>query len=481
MYSLRRTLSVRFSITMFAALMLIGMGAFFGVTRTLSRLTDQSLVSALELVSDVLARGLSVARHAEPDDFSAFVEGINRFVVVRDAAGHVVVANTPLAHNLPLDSATFGRAMNGERAWSTDRWGPSRVRSLFARAPAGSHPGFAIVQVAASLDPLATTDRAVLLFVIGIVILATAMTAVGAGWLAKSAVAPVAEITRRAQAIDAGTLGKRISAHADTVEFHGLVAVLNSMLERLDQALAAQRRIIADVGHELRTPITAIQGELEIALRSDRTPDEYRRVLRSCLEEAEHLSAMNETLLLLARLEAGEHDTVPVPIQVHDVVERAISRTRASDPTHTFEFASDGGIPGVLADSKLFQIIVEQLLDNSIKHTPPGTHVRVAAKCNDTEFVLTIEDDGPGLPEHVLPHLFDRFWQADPARTRDSGPGLGLSIAAAVAAAHNGSVRATRSETGGLKISLHLPSSPEALLHTQHAGGRTSQDMKKSS
>ncbi len=478
MYSLRRTLSVRFSITMFAALMLIGMGAFFGVRRTLSHLTDQSLVSALELVSDVLARGLSVARHAEPDDFSAFVEGINRFVVVRDAAGHVVVANTPLAHDLPLDSAAFGRAMNGERVWSTDRWEFGRARSLFYRAPTGSHPGFAIVQVAASLDPLARIDRAVLLLVIGIVILATAMTAVGAGWLAKSAVAPVAEITRRAEAIDGGTLGKRISAHADTVEFHGLVAVLNSMLERLDWALAAQRRIIADVGHELRTPITAIQGELEIALRGNRTPDEYRKVLQSCLEEAEHLSAMDETLLLLARLEAGEHKTVPFPIQVCDVVERAISRTRASDPTHTLEFASDSGIPSVPVDPKLFQIVVEQLLDNSIKHTPPGTHVRVAAKCDDTEFVLTLEDDGPGLPQHVLPHLFDRFWQADPARTRDSGSGLGLSVAAAVAAAHNGSVQATRSEMGGLKISLHLPSRPETLLHTQHAGGRASQDMK---
>ena len=89
MYSLRRTLSVRFSITMFAALMLIGMGAFFGVRRTLRHSTDASLASALELVSDVLARGLSVARHAEPDDFSPFVEGINHFVVVRDAAGQV--------------------------------------------------------------------------------------------------------------------------------------------------------------------------------------------------------------------------------------------------------------------------------------------------------------------------------------------------------------------------------------------------------
>ncbi len=135
MYSLRRTLSVRFSITMFAALMLIGMGAFFGVRRTLSDLTNQGLISALELESDVLARGLSVARRAQSDDMISFVASINRFVVVRDEAGNALVANTPLAYDLPLDTAMFQRALSGERAWSTDRWSGGRVRSVLAPAP----------------------------------------------------------------------------------------------------------------------------------------------------------------------------------------------------------------------------------------------------------------------------------------------------------------------------------------------------------
>ena len=202
MYSLRRTLAVRFSLTMLAALMLIGMGAFFGVTRTLSHFTSQGMVSALELETDVLARGLSVARRVQSHDMASFVESINRFVVVRDAAGTVLVANTPLAHDLPLDSVMFQRALTGERAWSTDRWGGSRVRSVLAPVPPGSHPEFAVVQVSASLDPLARSGRRVLAYVVGIVLLATAMTAVGAGWLAKSAVAPVEVITRHAGAIN---------------------------------------------------------------------------------------------------------------------------------------------------------------------------------------------------------------------------------------------------------------------------------------
>ena len=261
MYSLRRTLSVRFSLTMFVALMLFGMGAFVGVRRTLRRLTDQGLTSALELESDVLALGRSVAQSPYQDDITAFVEGINRFVVVRDASGQIVVRNTPLASGLPLNSAAFQEALDGTRVFSTERWASGQIRSLYSRTPPGSHPGFAVLQVSASLSPLARTDRGVFLFIFLIVIVATAGTALGAGWLAKSAVAPVGLITDRARDIHAGTLKKqRISAHADTLEFHGLVGVLNSMLDRLDRALTAQQRIIADVGHELRTPITAMQG-----------------------------------------------------------------------------------------------------------------------------------------------------------------------------------------------------------------------------
>ena len=120
MYSLYRTLAVRFSLTMFCALVLIGTGAFFGVRQTLRVLTDGGLRSALELESDVLAAGLAVARNSQATDLTAFVRSVNRFVGVRDSLGNLVATNTPLAHDLPLDQATFARALVGERDWSID-------------------------------------------------------------------------------------------------------------------------------------------------------------------------------------------------------------------------------------------------------------------------------------------------------------------------------------------------------------------------
>ena len=141
---------------------------------------------------------------------------------------------------------------------------------------------------------------------VGVVLLATAAAFVGAWWLAGSAVRPVAEITEQATKIEAGTLSQRIAAHAETGEYRGLVAVLNRMLERLDVAFRTQRRLTADVSHELRSPLTALQGEIEVALRAERTPRDYQRVLHSALEEIERLTEMSEDLLLITRIDAIE-------------------------------------------------------------------------------------------------------------------------------------------------------------------------------
>ena len=139
---------------------------------------------------------------------------------------------------------------------------------------------------------------------VAVVALGTGAALVGAWWLAGSAVRPVAEITEQATHIASGTLDQRIVAHADTEEYFELVAVLNGMLQRLEQAFAAQRRLTADVSHELRTPLTAMRGEIEIALRAERSPHEYRRVLKSVLEEIDRLSELTEDALFITRADA---------------------------------------------------------------------------------------------------------------------------------------------------------------------------------
>jgi len=458
-YSLRRTLAVRFSLTIFAALLLIALWAFLGAQRTLRRGLDNGLRSALNLERDLLATGSTLPAHTGPADFGKFVRELNRFVVVRDARGNVLDMNTALAGDLPMDSASFAIAREGGMAWATSSWGEERVRSVYAPAPPNSPPGMSVVQVAASLHPLAQENRELLFLLLGTVLLGTIATAFGAVWLAGSAVQPVTEITEQAEAIEPGVPGQRITAHADVAEFQGLVRVLNSTLERLEGAYQTQRRIIADVAHDLRTPITAVRGEIEIALRGQRTPEQYRGTLTSILEGVDHLSAINEALILLARIEAGELAPHPEPVDLATLAASAVQRVHPRAGGRALKFRGPGaGRVIAWADPEMISVLLDQLLDNAVRHTPPETRVEAEVGGNGASVSVAVRDNGPGIAEEVLPHLFERFYRADPARSRTAGPGLGLTVAAAIAQAHRGSIRAANLPSGGLEVTVLLPS-----------------------
>ncbi len=457
MRSLRRTLAVRFSLTMFLALLLMSLWAFLGTHFSLSRQLNESLTSALQLEATALAARSPVSFRSGSSDLDTFIRQVNRFVIVHDSSGHVVLSNTPFS-DVPVDPVAFSRARAGERAFVTQDWGRRRIRSLYAPAPEGSTPGAAVAHVAASLEPLAEFERSVFLLMLATVILGTGATIVGASWIADSAVSPVAAITGQAKSITPGTVGNRITAHADVAEFTGLVGVLNDMLSRLDGALSQQRRMIADLGHDLRTPLTAMRGELEVALRSERRPEEYRSVLGSALEEVERLHAISEGVVMLARLEAGELRPEPVPVDLYELVVDAVKRVGAR---------ADGWVIDVLnphpasasswADAKMLSHVFGELIYNTIQHTPPGTGVQVSFDVGDAEISATVSDDGPGIPEEDLPYLFERLYRHDEARSRTAGSGLGLTISAAILAAHEGSIAASRSAAGGLAITVRLP------------------------
>jgi signal transduction histidine kinase len=462
-YSLRRILAVRFSVTMFAALVLIALWAFMGAQHALRTQLDNGLTSALSLESDMLASGHSLPPHTGPLGFEDFVHEVNRFVVVRDLKGNVLDMNTALAGDLPLDSAGLAVARDGQLRWLTTRWGTQWIRTLYAPAPVGSPPAMRVVEVAASLEPLEEENRQVLFFLIGTVLLSTVATAFGAVWLASSAVQPVTEIADQAGSIRAGITGQRITAHADVSEFEGLVRVLNSMLDRMDQAYLAQRRIIADVAHDLRTPITAVRGEIEVALRSPRNAEQYRATLTSALESVDHLSAINEALLLLARIEAGELVPHPAPVDLATITATAVQRIHPRAGDHALRFERLGtGDTTVLADEAMLGVLLDQLLDNAVRHTPAGTHINAVVLPNANRIAVAVRDDGPGIAPDALPHLFDRFYRGDAARSRAAGAGLGLTVAAAIAEAHHGTINAENLPTGGLEVRLTLPTTHHA-------------------
>jgi two-component system OmpR family sensor kinase len=293
----------------------------------------------------------------------------------------------------------------------------------------------------------------------GIVIAVTGAAYVGARILAGWAVRPVAEITEQATRIAAGTLGQRISAHASTDEYRGLVAVLNRMLERLDLAFSAQRRFTSDVSHELRTPLTSLRGEIEVALRNERSPLEYQRVLRSGLEEIDRLTTMTEELLLISRAEAGLITPEREPTTVEDLVDASVERFRRPirDKGLTIDRLAIGRNGGTRVDPELMRRLIDELVENAVGFCTPGGRVTVRVEHVGEHLRLVVEDSGPGIAPEDLPHIFEPYYRADQARTSGARTGLGLTAAAAVARLHGGEIHAANRPEGGARFEVDVP------------------------
>jgi signal transduction histidine kinase len=231
------------------------------------------------------------------------------------------------------------------------------------------------------------------------------------------------------------------------------------MFERLQRAFESQRRFVGDAAHELRTPLTAMKGNVEVALQRDRSTEEYQDVLSTTLGQVEHLARLVKSLLTLTQF-SGEHP----PIDLKPVLMGPLIKELASElsilaeekgclfTTHIQE------VPQVLGDAGQLKQLVINLLDNAIRHTPHDGSVTVTLQSSADQVRLTVEDTGSGIAAEHLPHIFERFYRADPARDRESGgTGLGLAIAQEIVLAHNGTIN-VQSEVGkGSVFTVSLP------------------------
>jgi two-component system OmpR family sensor kinase len=273
-------------------------------------------------------------------------------------------------------------------------------------------------------------------------------------------VRPVHEIIDQAEAIGAGSLDRRIGAYADTQEYRRLVEVLNTMLSRIQYAFDAQRRFTADASHELRSPLTVIRGEIELALRRQRSPEEYRRVLESSLEEVVRLSRITEDLLTLARSDAETPRTTGEPVRCAEVARRILGRFQGAVQDKGLDLAVD--IPPELdapLDPVLLSQVIWNLVDNAVKFTPAGGRIGVVLSHGHGVVEFSVTDSGPGLgPEPA--RVFDRFFRADEVRTpgeETSGTGLGLAIVRALVEGQGGEVGAENLPEGGARVFARLP------------------------
>jgi len=459
--SLRRALAVRFAATMAVGLIAFAAALCWGTSRVLHEQLDQAIAATGYLATERLVHPAPVGL-LEPlvaADPARYAREVNRYVVLREADGRVAGAVPQLATTLPLDTAALQAARNGRRTWISTRWDGAAIRVVYLPIAEGGVTGQRVVQAAARLGPIRAVQRDLLLALAGIVLLGTSATFLGAWMLAGSAVRPVTEIIAQATRIAATDPAPHIRAHADTEEYRGLVEVLNRLLARLADGVTMQRRLTADVSHELRTPLTALRGEIEVALRAERTPREYQQVLGSALEEVERLTAMTEDLLLITRAESGALRPERRPTDLDGLTNAVLHRLhqRCDEKGIVIERAFGLTSAPVAVDPELATRALNHLLDNAVRFSPPGGTVRVETAKHDGWARLAIEDSGPGLAAEDLAHVFEPFYRADTARTRDVGAGLGLAVARAVTMLHGGRIRGVRAAGGGARFELELP------------------------
>jgi heavy metal sensor kinase len=284
--------------------------------------------------------------------------------------------------------------------------------------------------------------------------------ALGGGyWLMRRSLQPVDEITRRAEGITSTNLSERLPVIQTGDELERLSVSLNRMIERLDDAFQHINRFSADASHELRTPLTILQLELEGIAQSHRLNPALTDQIGSALEETHRMSHIVESLLAISRLDAGEAKMAMTRLDLGQLVASTTEQMRLLAEEKSIRLTSTvTSEVYVEGDRSHLQQVVVNLVANAIKYTQEGGEVELRVRCTANTAVLEVSDNGPGIPDYALPHVFERFYRADKARSRESGgAGLGLAIVKAICTAHGAELNVSSKEGKGSIFSVELP------------------------
>ena len=285
-------------------------------------------------------------------------------------------------------------------------------------------------------------------------------------WLIGRVLSPVSQIASLAESLSEHDLHRRVDVRAPDDEVGQLVRTFNRMLARLEASFSALRSFTADASHELRSPLALMATELEYALARPRPSAEQKRALQVLRDEVRHMTDLVERLLLLARADAGQLTPALQQLDVTDFVHETAARWLATATARGVDIevlAPDSG--SAMADPDLARRIIDNLLDNAIRHSPAGGRVRVAASRSGDRWLFEVADQGPGIPRERRDRAFERFARADSARARngDRGAGLGLPLSLAFARVQGGELRLVEMAGWGAVLRLWLPdASPDA-------------------
>lgn len=459
--SFRRRLAIRMTLLCVSILVASLLAVFFAVQQSLWLNLDRMLASIArsEMASSMDGPQGRVHTH----DVSSIPlnlkvgDGYEKFVQIMDRDGTIVAhtRNVPENGGLKIDETaaniawTQGSSLGN--VWRND----DRFRGLYYRLQDREGKQFVAV-LALPREPVLHLLRSLAFVLVGTLLVAGAASAFLSFRLAAYLTRPLRRIADAASSVQEADLTVRIPSVSRDAEFQDVTKGLNEMLQRLEsaftmrqQTLESQQRFTADASHELRTPLTNLQGHLEVALRHPRSTEAYRETITVALSETKRMARLVSDLLTLSRADADLLRLRPRPCNLADIANESVRAFLHRAEAVQIGLLVDGPREVmVTVDPDRLRQVIENLLDNAMRHAPSGSTITLSLSQQPGEARLSVIDRGLGLTPDEQAHVFERFYRTDPSRTTDTGgTGLGLSIAKAIMEAHGGSI-AVESEPG---------------------------------
>jgi heavy metal sensor kinase len=454
-------LTLWYVIVVAVAQLAFGTGMYLILRQSLYSITDEALRDQIDDLTRFLEaqrKNATLAKLQEEVSEAYVLEHSGDYLQVYDERGNWIYRSPAFKTYgiAPIDPRSVPNAYSRDRIWD------GHAFRLLTQTIEVNQRKYA-VQTALPTDQVLRTLSLFLRYLLLFAPLLLLAAALGGYWLSRKALSPVDLITRTAQQIGGRNLSERLESLETGDELQRLSDTLNAMLSRIETAFLRVNQFTADASHELRTPISLIRTEAEIALRKSRGDAEYREALRHILLESERTSVLVEELLTIARAESGREHMKLTPVDLRKCALVAGNKWRHLMESRDLQFSLI--VPEyelmVLADSLAIERLLAILLDNAVKYTPARGTIDLRVGRLNENAVVTVRDNGIGIPQEHHGKIFERFYRVDKARSRDSGgAGIGLSIAECIAEQHGGTITVQSEPDTGSTFVVTLPLKP---------------------
>ena len=459
---LRARLTLWYGGVLLVILVVFGALSYAALRWTLLSDVDSTLLVVAKVVRDTgYPRGPELAGPEARLRALLGPDFFDRFLQLLDPGGSIDSEPPGSAsRSLPLSEEARANARQGFPTFETVQVEPGGLVRILTMPVMRNGQLVNLVQVGIPLrrtqDALDSYGRTLL----ALVPLGLGLATVGGALVARRALSPVVAMSRTARRITAEDLAERIPTRGARDELDHLAETLNAMLSRLESAFMQVRRFAADAAHELRTPLTALRGELEVGLRADRSPEEYRRVLRSALESAEGLVRLAEDLLELSRASAGGFARSE-PVDVEALALEALDAGARLAQGRGVTIRLGAVAPAIVrGDARALGRALLNLVDNAVRYTPAGGKVEISAGASDGWAEISVRDSGPGIAPGDVERAFEPFVRLESGRAKEpAGTGLGLAIARSIVVAHGGTLMLESTPGMGSRFTIRLPRS----------------------